>query len=208
MNMHPLLRFAAPVLAAALLVACDRGDTPAPVSTPTAAASPAASPSASPVVTTTASPTASATASRTPTPFPTAPAGPTPPAGYAASCASAFPWGKQVTKAFVCIDEPKAGASASRGGTLVVRGYAGGSFENNVVVEVRLVDASGRLAAGAIAQTPLTYVAPDAGLPGFWQAIFTLPASGQPSNARVIAHFESPRDGERVAEASVDIVIR
>lgn len=208
MNMHPILRLAAPALAAALLVACDRGNTPAPASTPTAATSPAASPSASPAVATTASPTASATASRTFTAFPTAPAGPTPPAGYAASCASAFPWGKQVTKAFVCIEEPKAGAAVSRGGTLVVRGYAGGSFENNVVVEVRTVDAAGRLAADTIAFTPLTYVATDMGMPGFWQAIFTLPASGQPSNARVIAHFESPKDGARVAEASVDIVIR
>lgn len=44
-------------------------------------------------------------------------------------------------------------------------------------------------------------------MPGFWQAVFNIPA-GQPSNARGIAHFESPRDGARVAEASVDIVLK
>lgn len=206
--MRRILRLAIPTLVAALLVGCNRGGTAAPAVIPTAAPSGSASPSASPAAKTTASPTASATPSRLPSPFPTAPAGPTPPAGYATSCASGAPWGVQVKKLFVCIDEPKAGASVAQGGTLVVRGYAGGSFENNVVVEVRLVDAAGRLAADTIAFTPLTYVATDMGMPGFWQAIFTLPAGGQPSKARVIAHFESPRDGARVAEASVDIVIR
>lgn len=108
----------------------------------------------------------------------------------------------------MCIEQPVKGASVDRGSMLAVRGYAGGSFENNVVVEVRLVDAAGRLAAGTIAHTPLTYVSTDMGMPGFWQAIFTIPATVQPSDARVIAHFESPKDGARVAEASVDIVIR
>ncbi len=160
MNMHPVVRLAAPALAAALLVACDQGNTPAPTATPTA--SPAAS--ASPVVTATSSPTASATPTGTPTPLPLA--GPTPPPGYAASCASTYPWGKQVTKLFVCIDEPKVGVVVGRGGTLVVRGHAGGSFENNVVVEVRAVDAGGRLAATPLFLKPLTYSALDLGMPG------------------------------------------
>lgn len=202
MNMHTLLRFAAPAFAAALLVACDRGDTPTPATTPTA--SPAAS--ASPAIAATSIPTASATPTGTPTPLP--PAGPTPPPGYAVSCASTYPWGKQVTKLFVCIDEPKAGVVVSRGATLVVRGHAGGSFENNVVVEVRTVDAGGRLAATPLFLKPLTYSAPDIGMPGAWQMVIPIPANVTPSNARVIAHFESPKDGERVAEASVEIVIR
>lgn len=108
----------------------------------------------------------------------------------------------------MCIEEPKAAAAFSRGGPLTVRGYAGGSFENNVVVEVRLVGPGGSLAAGTLVQASHTYVAPDAGMPGFWQATFALPAGGQPSDARVIAHFESPKDGARVTEASVDITIR
>lgn len=94
-----------------------------------------------------------------------------------------------------------------RGGTLVVRGYAGGSFENNVVVEVRTVDASGALAAAPLVLKPMTYVAPDLGMPGFWTVELAIPA-GAPSNARVMAHFESPKDGARVAEASVDIALR
>lgn len=202
MNMHPLLRLAASALAAALLVACDRSDTPTPAATPT----PSPIASATPVVTATSSPSAPTTPIGTPTPLP--PAGPTPPPGYAASCASIYPWGKQVTKLFVCIDEPKAGVVGSRGGTLVVRGYAGGSFENNVVVEVRAVDAGGRLAATPLFLKPLTYSAPDLGMPGAWQMVIPIPANTTPSNARVIAHFESPKDGERVAEASVEVVIR
>ena len=203
--MHQILRLAVPVVTAALLVACDRG-TATPASTPSPTASVIATAPVPP--TATASASATATASPTPTAFPTAPAGPTPPPGYATSCAAAYPWGKQVTKAFVCFEQPSKGASVNRGGTLTVRGYAGGSFENNVVVEVRTVSASGELAPGTIVKMPTTYIAPDAGMPGFWQLIFTLPASGQPSNARVIAYFESPRDGSRVTEASVDIVIR
>lgn len=197
-----------PVFAATLLVACDR-DEPAstPTPTPTASASVIATAPLPPTASATASATTTPTASATPTAFPTGPAGPTPPAGYATSCASAFPWGRQVTRPFVCIEQPAKGATVNRGGTLTVRGYAGGSFENNVVVEVRLVNASGVLAATPLVQMPQTYVAPDSGMPGFWQAVFTIPA-GQPSNARVIAHFESPRDGERVAEATVDISLR
>ncbi|TAK73695.1 MAG: hypothetical protein EPO16_12130 [Dehalococcoidia bacterium] len=209
--MIPILRLAVPVVAAALLVACNRGDKPAPTST----ASPAASVTATPTstasaatATATASATPTATASRTPTAFPTGPAGPTPPAGYATSCAAAFPWGRQVTRPFVCIEEPKAAAAFSRGGPLLVRGYAGGSFENNVVVQVRLKDASGRLPEKPLFQVPLTYVAPDAGMPGFWQVVFTLPGDIQASDGRVTALFFSPKDGAVVAETSVDIVVR
>lgn len=169
---------------AALLIACDREGTPA--------AAPSASPSASA--------SATATASATPTTLPTGPA------GYATSCAGAIPWGKQVTQPFVCIDFPAKGASVSRGGGIVVRGYAGGSFENNVVVEVRTVTASGALSAPVV-QKPKTYTAPDVGMPGFWTVDLAIPA-GQPASARVIAHFDSPKDGARVAEASVDITLR
>lgn len=205
--MHPIIRLAVPVVVAAFLVACD-GEKTEPSPTPSPAASASVSPSPTSTATA-ASPTAtsSPTASATPTAFPTGPAGPTPPAGYASSCASTFPWGKQVSRPFVCIEVPARGATVARGSSLTVRGYAGGSFENNVVVEVRLVNASGVLASTPLVQMPQTYVAPDAGMPGYWQAVFTIPA-GQPSDARVIAHFESPRDGERVAEASVDIHLR
>ncbi len=206
--MNRLLGLSLSVLAATLLVACDRDE---PSATPTATTSPVAT-STVPAAAT-ASPAATATATTTPTaaataaPFPTGPAGPTPPAGYAASCAASHPWGRQVTAAFVCIEQPARGASVTRGTALTVRGYAGGSFENNVVVEVRLVNASGVMASTPLVMMPQTYVAPDSGMPGYWQAVLNIPA-GQASAARVIAHFESPRDGSRVAEASVDINLR
>jgi hypothetical protein len=209
--MHLLPRLAAPLLAAVLLAACDRDEpaaSPAPASPPaTAAVTATASPTATPTASATASPTATPTATATAAPFPTGPAGPTPPAAYATSCAASHPWGRQVTRPFVCIEQPAGGASIARGGTLTVRGYAGGSFENNVVVEVRLVNASGVMAATPLVQMPQIYVAPDAGMPGYWQAVLTIPA-GPASAARVIAHFESPRDGSRVAEASIDISLR
>lgn len=195
-------------LAATLLVACDRDE---PAATPTATSSPAvtatATPTASPTITATATATARATATAIPTAFPTGPAGPTPPAGYATSCAASHPWGRQVTAPFVCLEQPVRGAAATRDTALAVRGYAGGSFENNVVVEVRLVNASGVMVSTPLVMVPQTYVEPDAGVPGYWQVILNIPA-GPASAARVIAHFESPRDGSRVAEASVDISLR
>ncbi|RLT38137.1 MAG: hypothetical protein DWI58_15930 [Chloroflexi bacterium] len=204
--MHPILRLALPVIATVLLVACD-SEEPKPTPTPSPTASVIATAPLPPIASATATASPTATATQTPTAFPTGPAGPTPPAGYASSCAGTHPWGRQVTVAFVCIEQPTRGASVARGTTLTVRGYAGGSFENNVVVEVRLVNASGVLAGSTLAHMPVTYVAPDMGMPGFWQAVLTIPA-GQPSNARVIAHFESPKDGARVAEASVDIALK
>ncbi|TAJ18887.1 MAG: hypothetical protein EPO65_07950 [Dehalococcoidia bacterium] len=200
--MRVLLRFALPAVMAALLVACDRGGSPAPAPTSTSGTATAtASKTATVTASTTPSPSTSPTPRSTPTPLATGPI------GYATSCAAEFPWGKQVTKAFVCIELPQKGASAARGVSLVVRGYAGGSFENNVVVEVRTVDASGALGAAPLVLKPVTYTAPDMGMPGFWAVELLVPV-GPPSNARVIAHFESPKDGARVAEASVDITLR
>jgi hypothetical protein len=89
-----------------------------------------------------------------------------------------------------------------------VRGYAGGSFENNVVVELRLLASDGSVAPGMLARTSLTYTAPDVGTPGGWQTTIGLPASGLPSTVRVFAYFLSPRDGSRAAEATVDIQLR
>jgi len=138
----------------------------------------------------------------------TPPAGPTPPAGYAQSCASAYPWAQQVKVPFVCISEPVGGASLSLGGPLEVSGYAGGSFENNVVIEVQRILASGSAAAEALVLTPLTYVATDAGMPGFWRTTLTLPSGIAPGPLRVVARFNSPRDGTLVAEATVDITLQ
>ena len=135
------------------------------------------------------------------------PALPEAPEGYAASCAAAFPWGRRVARAFACIETPRQGTSIDvrPGDEIVVRGYAGGSFENNVVLEVVRIDPAGGL-AGALAQGPLTYEAPDVGMPGAWEWRFRIPLV-EPGTVRILAHFESPRDGARVAEASAEVVL-
>lgn len=163
-----------------------------------------------------ATPTSTATPARTPSPMasPTpaatrTPSGPpsatTPPAGYAQSCARDVPWGKQVTRPLLCLDAPAVGARVARVGRLAVRGYAGGSFENNVVIEVRpLAD---RTPGAVLVMSPVTYSAPDMGMPGGFQLTLTIPASAPPGPARVTAHFDSPKDGSVVISESVDIVI-
>ncbi len=196
------------IAALALLgaAACSAPTSP-PIATPTATSTaprPTETPTASPSPT--PSPTASPTPSATPTSTPAGPpSAPTPPAGYAQSCAKAVPWGKQVTAPFVCLDAPIAGTHVARGARLLVRGYAGGSFENNVVVVLWTL--AGGQAGARVVQTPVTYVAPDVGMPGYWQVAFVVPADATPGLARVIAHFDSPKDGSVVAETGVDIVI-
>ena len=182
-----------------------------------ACASPSPEPAtATPTRTVEATPTSTATPARTPSPTasptPTAtsmPGGPqsatTPPSGYAQSCAKDVPWGKQVTKPMLCLDGPAVGTKVARGGRVTVQGYAGGSFESNVVVEVSaLVD---RAPSGTLVKTALTYGAPDIGMPGAFEVTFTIPASAVPGPTRVTAHFDSPRDGSIVMSASVDIVV-
>jgi hypothetical protein len=203
------MRISTPLVALfvlALAACADSEATPSPTpARPTATASPqpktaTVSPTPSP---TPKAPTASPTASP-PTSTPTSSTGAPP--GYERSCAAAFPWGRQVTRAFVCF-EPSYGLTKSPAGAITsvtVNGYAGGSFENNVVVDLVEVLPGGASGPPLVRQ-PLTYTAPDAGMPGPWSITLT-PAPPPPSGAyRVIAHFESPRDGSRVAEAVLDL---
>lgn len=172
--------------------------TSAVQTTPTSIATPARMPS--PAATSTASATPVAT--RTPSGPPSAT---TPPADYAQSCARDVPWGKQVTKPMLCLDAPAVGARVAHGGRLAVQGYAGGSFENNVVIEVRpLAD---RTPGAVLVMSPVTYSAPDMGMPGGFQLTLTIPASAPAGPARITAHFDSPKDGSVVISESVDIVI-
>ena len=175
---------------------------PAPASAPIAAVTPVIT--ATGTATPPASPTPTAPASDTATP----PVGPTPPAGYAESCAAGYQWARQVTTAFVCISEPASGMRVLPGAPLTVNGYAGGSFENNVVIEVHRVLASGGAAPESLVLTPLTYIAADIGTPGFWRTALTLPTGLAPGPLRVIARFNSPRDGALVAQATVDITLQ
>jgi len=118
------------------------------------------------------------------------------------------PWGVQVSKPFVCLDAPASGTRVARGGSLDVRGYARGSFENNVVIEVNtLVD---REPTTRLVQTPYTYRAPDLGMPGAFQVAVTIPATAPVGPTRVTAYFGSPRGlpgDERIAVATVDITV-
>lgn len=130
------------------------------------------------------------------------------PQGYAQSCAAEFPWGRQVTRAFVCIESPYVLQRTVQGALsgVLVQGYAGGSFENNVVVDLVELASDGSVTR-TVARQALTYRAPDVGMPGAWSVSLQLPSNGPAPTGRlrVIAHFESPRDGARVAEDSVDL---
>ena len=192
-------------IVALALGACTEDATPTPTPTeprPSATPSPTPSVSSSP----SATPSATASATRTPSATPTGPVSTaTSPAGYAQSCAKDIAWGRQVSQAFVCLDAPSAGAKVARGGSVTVRGYVGGSFESNVIIEVRaLVD---REPGATLAKTAMTYSAPDIGMPGGFSRAVTIPAGAAVGPARATAYFESPRDGSGVAKASADIVI-
>lgn len=191
------------VVGTLLLATACTATSPTPIPTPSATATPSATPAASASPT----PTASATPARTPTATATPAVPPsvtTPPAGYAQSCAKAIPWGRQVTAPFVCIDVPTAGTRMPRGTHLDVRGYAGGSFESNLIVEASVVQP---VTPGGSMRNVLTYAAPDVGMPGAWQTTLNFPASGLPWTWRITAYFTSPRDGSRVVETSVDVVL-
>lgn len=187
------------VVGTAILAGCAepvRGPAP----TPTTSAAPSAA-AGTPVTPIPPQPPASPT----PSGSPTAPAGPRPPAGYAQSCAKDVRWGVQVAQPFLCLDAPVTGARVTRGAAVAVRGWAGGSFENNVVLELWTLD--GGTVRARLVQVPVTYVAPDAGMPGGFERTLTVPATAPRGPMRLVAHFDSPRDGSVVRSASVDIVI-
>lgn len=52
----------------------------------------------------------------------------------------------------MCLEALAAGFGATRGASLLARGYAGGSFVNNVVVEVRALLPGGALAPDVLAR--------------------------------------------------------
>lgn len=126
------------------------------------------------------------------------------PSGYAQSCASAFPWGQPVAKPFVCLQSPKASDSVTP--TFTLRGYAGGAFENTLVVTVVADMAGGtRVPPQDAIRVPVTYTAPDAGMPGVWQLGVNL--GGLPDGEgklHIEVFAESPKDGSRLAWATLD----
>lgn len=192
---RPLAALALVLLAVATLLAACGGDERSE-STVTATSTPSATATATgtPVATT----SATATPTPTATPSATATSTATAPAGYTTSCAAGYPWGQVVTGPFVCIQFPNSGITPTS--SVALSGYAGGSFENNVVVALRDENNA------TLLQQSLTYTSPDAGKPGSWQTNVPLPP-GQPSNSpgRIIVYFTSPRDGQVIALDSIEL---
>ncbi len=209
--MRATLAFAIAIAVAFCAAGCTREVVIIPTVSPSAVATAPRPPSTTGPPSTTATSRPSATASpkagsATPIAAPFDPDAE--PQGYAQSCAAAFPWGRQVTRGFVCIESPYVLQRTPQGVLtgVLVQGYAGGSFENNVVVDLVELAVDGSVAR-TLAREALTYRAPDAGMPGAWSVSLQLSSSGPPPTGRlrVVAHFESPRDGARVAEDSMDL---
>lgn len=202
-------RHRVPALVIALIImlvatSCDgNGEEIVITSTPGTggSATAAATASSTPAGTSTAG-TGTATSTSTGSPA-TATATSTPgaPDGYRSSCAAGYPWGEAVSGPFVCIETPDSGVALED--SVRVTGYAGGSFENNVIVEIR--DANNV----TLAQQPVTYEAPALGMPGAWETTMPVPP-GQPFDAagRLVARFDSPRDGGTVALDSIEVRFR
>jgi len=175
------------VLAASMiLAACGGDDDETATPTETATATATASETSTPTETATTTETATSTGSPTEAPS----------TGEAlgrqtggATCDALFPDGLEVGQTvedvFVCIDSPAPGAGV--GTSVTVSGYQAGSFEQNVVVEVR--DASG----DALARGATTANAPDIGLiVGAWTIDLEV-SGGEPTS--IAAFSESARDG-------------
>ncbi len=179
---------------AALLIACDDEQeiVLTPPATPAMSVTASTTPTTAPTATSTAIATSTVIASPTPTSTSTAPA------GYSTSCAAGYPWGQIVTGPFVCIQSPISGVTL--GVSVSLSGYAGGSFENNVVIALRDENNA------TLLQQALTYTSPNPGMPGSWLLTLAVPP-GQPSNSpgRIIAYFTSPRDGQVVALDSIEV---
>ncbi len=96
--------------------------------------------------------------------------------------------GDEVENVFICISDPAPGASI--GDSVEVRGFQAGSFEQNVIVEVR--DADGTV----LAKTPTTANAPDLGLiVGDWSVTLQLTEAPATETGVLAAYTESARDG-------------
>lgn len=110
-----------------------------------------------------------------------------------ATCNALFPQGEpdvgqMVDNVFVCIAEPDPGATVQ--GTIDVRGFQAGAFEQTVAVQLR--GPSGDV----IAQTSAIANAPDVGLiVGEWTATLDVPSDAPAGEGTLIAFSASARDG-------------
>ena len=107
------------------------------------------------------------------------------------------------------ITSPAANAAAS-GGKLLVQGWSGPVFENNLVVVLCGEGGSGKTdpfcgtADNMLARTPTTMQAPDVGQPGQFSVEISYRVS-QPVNGRVAVYYTSARDGYLLHLTSVPV---
>lgn len=130
----------------------------------------------------------------------------TAPSGYAQSCAAAKPWGQQVSAPFVCLDAPKAGTAVP--GNVTISGYAGGAFENGIVVTFYTESGGTRVPTTGESKFPATYTAPDVGMPGKFSINLSIGGAQHGAVLHLGAAIESPKDGSKVAETKVDVTIQ
>lgn len=130
----------------------------------------------------------------------------TAPAGYAQSCAASKPWGKQVTAPFVCLDAPKAGAAVP--GNVTISGYAGGAFENTLVMTFYTESGGTRVPTSGESKFPITYTAPDVGMPGKFTVNLNIGGAQHGAALHLGVAIESPKDGSKVVETKVDVTIQ
>jgi hypothetical protein len=193
-------RFGLTLLAGAALVfavACEDEEdpTPSPTSTATVETTATAEATEPATATATAEPTetAEATAEATATPDDDGDVGT--PLGRqvgGATCDSLYPdgleVGQEVEDVFICISDPAPGDSV--GDSIEVSGWQAGSFEQNVIVEVR--DADGTV----LVRTPTTANAPELGLiAGEWSVTVELTEAAATETGVLAAYTESARDG-------------
>jgi hypothetical protein len=129
----------------------------------------------------------------------------TPPSGYAQSCAASKPWGQQVTAPFVCLDSPKAGSTVNS--NLTISGYAGGAFENSVVLSFYTDTANGRVPGSGESIVPLVYTAPDIGMPGKISVNISM-GGATAGTLHLTVSIKSPKDGSNVAQSTVDVKLQ
>jgi heat shock protein HslJ len=116
--------------------------------------------------------------------------------------ATATPASGGITSPYVTITSPTEGATLDLSQPVVVEGMGGNLFEGGLLVQV--LDASG----GVLAQQPTIVQSPEAGTGGEgpWQV--TLDVSAPSGTAgEVLAYATSPKDGSRVAEAKVSVIL-
>lgn len=105
----------------------------------------------------------------------------------------------QVSEPFIKIVDPMTGDTLA--GAVVVRGRAGGLFENTLVLELR--DASGQ----ALVVLPVTLAVPEMGMAGEFQATLRWTPPAEPTTGTLWGIYYSPKDGSVAASDHLDVTL-